>query len=98
MPHLMNCMHSEDGWCLDCVKEMHDESERLHREDSAGFAEVWKELTDVMAALSLARKYAADQQKKHPIGLRAFAAECGVSASKMSSWTSGPIDTEPDII
>jgi hypothetical protein len=21
MPHLMNCRHSEDGWCLDCVKE-----------------------------------------------------------------------------
>jgi prefoldin subunit 5 len=19
MPHLMNCAHSEDGWCLDCV-------------------------------------------------------------------------------
>lgn len=22
MPHLMNCPHSEDGWCLDCVKEL----------------------------------------------------------------------------
>ncbi len=22
MPHLMNCPHSPDGWCLDCVKEM----------------------------------------------------------------------------
>jgi hypothetical protein len=24
MPHLMNCPHSADGWCLDCVKELHD--------------------------------------------------------------------------
>lgn len=24
MPHLMNCRHSEDGWCLECVKGLHD--------------------------------------------------------------------------
>ncbi len=23
MPHLMNCQHSEDGWCLECVKALH---------------------------------------------------------------------------
>lgn len=28
MPHLMNCSHSETGWCLDCVKELHDEHEQ----------------------------------------------------------------------
>ncbi len=22
MPHLMNCPHSEEGWCLSCVKEL----------------------------------------------------------------------------
>lgn len=27
MPHLMNCPHSPNGWCLDCVKEEHDKSE-----------------------------------------------------------------------
>jgi len=27
MPHLMNCQHNPDGWCLDCVKEMYDEHE-----------------------------------------------------------------------
>jgi len=27
MPHLMNCGHSDTGWCLDCVKEMHTELE-----------------------------------------------------------------------
>lgn len=25
MPHLMNCPHSETGWCLDCVKEQWEE-------------------------------------------------------------------------
>ena len=33
MPHLMNCQHSEDGWCLDCVKgsweQKQSETERL---------------------------------------------------------------------
>ena len=29
MPHLMNCEHSSDGWCLDCVKQMHDRIEAL---------------------------------------------------------------------
>jgi hypothetical protein len=28
MPHLMNCDHDEEGWCLSCVKQMHDELER----------------------------------------------------------------------
>ena len=27
MPHLMNCDHSEDGWCLDCVKQLWDEKQ-----------------------------------------------------------------------
>lgn len=22
MPHLMNCAHDENGWCLDCVEEL----------------------------------------------------------------------------
>lgn len=25
MPHLMNCDHSADGWCLDCVKKLWEE-------------------------------------------------------------------------
>jgi len=24
MPHLMNCSHSDNGWCLDCVKKLYD--------------------------------------------------------------------------
>lgn len=29
MPHLQNCDHSEDGWCLDCVKKLHRDTERI---------------------------------------------------------------------
>lgn len=25
MPHLMNCSHTEDGWCAECVKSMCEE-------------------------------------------------------------------------
>lgn len=29
MPHLMNCPHSEDGWCLSCVKEFWEEGKTI---------------------------------------------------------------------
>ena len=29
MPHLMNCEHNEDGWCLDCVAVLQRDQERL---------------------------------------------------------------------
>lgn len=29
MPHMMNCQHIEDGWCLDCVAELAKDSERI---------------------------------------------------------------------
>lgn len=29
IPHLMNCSHSESGWCLDCVKELWEENQEL---------------------------------------------------------------------
>ena len=28
MPHMMNCGHSDTGWCLDCVRELHDRAEK----------------------------------------------------------------------
>lgn len=28
-PHLMNCQHSESGWCLECVKILMDERDSL---------------------------------------------------------------------
>lgn len=29
IPHLMNCPHQEDGWCLDCVADLGNENMRL---------------------------------------------------------------------
>ena len=29
MPHLMNCSHSGDGWCLLCVNELYKKVEEL---------------------------------------------------------------------
>ena len=29
MPHLMNCSHSESGWCMDCVKAEHERTETV---------------------------------------------------------------------
>lgn len=29
MPHLMNCRHSDVGWCLTCVKDEHDANESI---------------------------------------------------------------------
>ena len=48
MPHLMNCDHSEDGWCLDCVKRLHDESEKTRSD--------W---LDAMAIVNAAEEFKA---------------------------------------
>ena len=29
MPHLMNCAHMADGWCLNCVGQLHDYADAL---------------------------------------------------------------------
>lgn len=31
MPHLMNCPHIEDGWCLTCVSELENEKRELQQ-------------------------------------------------------------------
>lgn len=32
MPHLQNCDHQGEGWCLDCVKNLYDDLQRARRE------------------------------------------------------------------
>jgi len=32
MPHLMNCEHQADGWCLDCVGKLQAECEALRKD------------------------------------------------------------------
>lgn len=48
MPHLMNCPHDDDGWCLTCVAAQHDkleEAERLVEDAVARLKAVREELT-----------------------------------------------------
>ena len=40
MPHLMNCQHSDSGWCLECVKKMHDDYEASLDEMRSDYADV----------------------------------------------------------
>lgn len=40
MPHLMNCGHSDDGWCLDCVKAQWEELDALRAEHDVTLAEI----------------------------------------------------------
>jgi hypothetical protein len=46
MPHLSNCPHDGDGWCIDCVKAMHSELERMIELNT-----LYKELTVLQADL-----------------------------------------------
>ena len=62
MPHLMNCAHDPEGWCLDCVKELaestlpaaavRDALEKLRagytlRADGEGASIPWRAATDL---------------------------------------------------
>jgi hypothetical protein len=57
MPHLMNCPHQGEGWCLECVGALQAELERtrvsLHVESAAADAEATfaNELNADVAAL-----------------------------------------------
>jgi hypothetical protein len=35
IPHMMNCSHQGEGWCLECVNYMVNKFDRLHREVEA---------------------------------------------------------------
>lgn len=59
MPHLMNCPHSED-WCLSCVKEMHDEYERLLDELRSDYA-------DAMTICYAASEFSAGRISAHEL-------------------------------
>lgn len=47
MPHLSNCEHSESGWCVDCVKELWKNKEKLidaisHHKQQKGHERCWE--------------------------------------------------------
>lgn len=46
MPHLSNCPHDGDGWCIDCVKGMYFELER-----QTELNRLYRELTVLQADL-----------------------------------------------
>lgn len=67
MPHLMNCPHLGDGWCLDCVGAQHNELERYRTRDAAR-----KPLSDAQIA-DLWRATFSTQNPYCPCDIRSFA-------------------------
>jgi len=59
MPHLMNCVHSPDGWCLSCVKRMHERIEDLELLTTEQGIEI-KRLRGKKCAHQLAREMSQD--------------------------------------
>jgi len=53
MPHLTNCAHSDDGWCLDCVVALNTRAEAA--EDKA--TQNWIEVERLDAELARAESY-----------------------------------------
>ena len=56
MPHLMNCGHKNDGWCLECVRELWDEKEvyRLNAEHFESERDRWKTHTEAAKRITWA--------------------------------------------
>lgn len=52
IPAMMNCQHSADGWCLDCVKVLDaqlaaaQERVRVLHESLRDMAQSWRDLAD----------------------------------------------------
>lgn len=114
MPHLMNCNHDDEGWCLGCVKQMHAELEESRID--AGRWEMNLQAcgqrlnvhTDcVVTALDkLMSDYrrliaAMKHLREHQRGVittRALAEMLGVSPTQLCDWTALPTDAPPDIV
>lgn len=56
MPHLMNCPHSDSGWCLDCVKAEHDSCKR--------YADILGQDLDIAARRMEVAERACDQMRR----------------------------------
>ena len=50
----MNCDHSDDGWCLDCVKKLHDEKEVAPEPRYQHTEAELRYVADILAALNKA--------------------------------------------
>jgi hypothetical protein len=90
MPHLENCLHSETGWCLDCVKRQWDELDYAEIVN----AKVNRENELLRNALRSARL----GMKIRGMTTREFARMCCVRPSLISEWTGDKISTDADFV
>ncbi len=90
MPHLENCLHDENGWCLDCVKLLHDDMELCQVIN----AKVNAENNALRTALKTCREFMRSQV----ITTRMFASMCGITPSQLSEWIADPIREPPDFV
>lgn len=44
MPHLTNCSHSADGWCLACVKELWEDKQHYKKGVTSALHSYWQHL------------------------------------------------------
>lgn len=51
MPHLMNCSHSCDGWCLECVKDMQNKYELSIVNEKQKLLQRYKALFDLLQTM-----------------------------------------------
>jgi hypothetical protein len=82
MPHLMNCAHSED-WCLDCVKKMADELEKVSLERDA--------MREAIRSARLGGRLRG-------ITTREMAAMMGITATQLCRWTGEAEYRPPDLV
>lgn len=60
MPSLMNCAHSDTGWCLDCVRALYD---RLEQKE-ADLEQTCSELMDANDTIEFLRNEADERVHK----------------------------------
>ncbi len=77
MPHLMNCQHSCEGWCIPCVKEMHEEAERLQQWKAKAIDVIaqWESIWEALGQPGQIGSSKAAEAKKEVERLRARVAE-----------------------
>lgn len=73
MPHLMNCAHSPDGWCLDCVAKLAADNDHLRRSLAA-----FPHTKDGVYVTSKTELYCPRGHECHNLATRAYctAGEC----------------------
>ena len=77
MPHLSNCPHQAEGWCLDCVGELEAINTQLceqNTEVDAACAKLEAANAELLEACSLFVAYDSNHQSDHIALMLAYAA------------------------